>query len=333
MIERLPLRPVLFSLLALGVATGVALAVAASAGFEAVGDVFARVDPVWLAVVAGGQLVGLLGYVLTYRVFGGMADGEKLPPPLAARLVAAGFGAFTIGGGFALDHRALEASGRDRRSARIRVLTLGALEYVVLAPAACLSAIVLVVTGTHANGTLLWPWIVLVPAGFALAIWASARRERLTRGRRGKRKRLDEALCVLGDLRNFHSDPAHYAEAVLGMILYWCGEIVSLWAALHTFGANIAVPTIVLAYATGYAATRRTLPLGGAGATEALMTYALHWVGLSIPTAFAGVVVYRFFNFALVTPPALQARASLERAFRAGTTDGMRRSALAKLIV
>jgi len=89
----------------------------------------------------------------------------------------------------------------------------------------------------------------------------------------------------------------------------------------------------VLAYATGYAATRRTLPLGGAGATEALMTYALHWVGLSIPTAFAGVVVYRFFNFAVVTPPALQARASLERAFRAGTTDGMRRSALAKLIV
>jgi uncharacterized membrane protein YbhN (UPF0104 family) len=319
MIERLPLRPILFSLVALGVATGVALAVAASAGFDAVGDVFARVKPIWLIVVAGGQLVGLLGYVLTYRIFGGLSDGRKLPPPLAARLVAAGFGAFTVGGGFALDHRALEASGEDSRSARIRVLRLGVLEYVVLAPAACLSAIVLVINGTKANDTLLWPWIILVPAGFALAFWATARRERLVRGRNGTRRRLDEALCVLSDVRRFHGDATHAAEAVLGMILYWCGEIVSLWAALETFGAHISVPTIILAYATGYAATRRTLPLGGAGATEALMTFALHWVGLSIPTAFAAVVVYRFFNFAVVTPPALQARASLEQALRRGS--------------
>jgi len=323
----------LFSLVALGVATGAALAVAAGAGFDAVGDVFARVQPVWLVAVAGAELLGMAGYVLTYRTFGGMGDGPMLPPPLAARLVAAGFGAFTVGGGFALDHRALEASGHDRRDARIRVLTLGALEYLVLAPAACISAIVLVIQGTKANDTLLWPWIVLVPAGFALAFWASARRERLAHGRNGVRRRLDEALCVIGDLRRFHSDRAHYAEAILGMMLYWCGEILSLWAALKTFSTDISVPAIVLAYATGYAATRRTLPLGGAGATEALMTYALHWVGLSIPTAFAAVVVYRFFNFAVVTPPALRARASLEHAFRAGSSEGLKRSPLARLIV
>ena len=322
----------LFSLVALGVATGVALVLAAGVGFDAVADVLGRIQPIWLAAVAGGQLVGFIGYVFTYRVFGGMGDGPKLPPPLALRLVAAGFGAFTVGGGFALDHRALEASCQDSRRARIRVLTLGALEYVVLAPAACISAIVLVIRGTHAQSTLLWPGIIAVPIGFALMLWASSRREQLVHGRNGRRKRLDELLCVLGDLRSFSSEPGHYAEAILGMILYWCGEIVSLWAALRTFSADISVPTIILAYATGYAATRRTLPLGGAGATEALMTYALHWVGLPFATAFAGVVVYRFFNFALVTPPALHARASVERLLESSRPDGGRRSVLARLI-
>jgi len=59
-----------------------------------------------------------------------------------------------------------------------------------------------------------------------------------------------------------------------------------------------------LAYATGYALTRRSMPLGGAGITEALMTFALHWAGQPVLPALAAVVVYRVFNFVLPIIPA-----------------------------
>lgn len=68
----------------------------------------------------------------------------------------------------------------------------------------------------------------------------------------------------------------------------------------------------MVAYATGYALTRRSMPLGGAGATEALITFALHWMGGPIPACVAVVVVYRLFNFAVLTIPALVARSHVE---------------------
>ena len=61
----------------------------------------------------------------------------------------------------------------------------------------------------------------------------------------------------------------------------------------------------ILAYATGYALTRRSTPLAGSGSTEALMTLALHWVGEPVAPALAAVVVYRVFNFGLPCLPAL----------------------------
>ena len=69
---------------------------------------------------------------------------------------------------------------------------------------------------------------------------------------------------------------------------------------------------MILAYATGYAATRRPLPLGGAGLTEVLMTYSLYWVREPLAPALAAVVAYRAFNFLLAATPALIARHQLE---------------------
>jgi uncharacterized membrane protein YbhN (UPF0104 family) len=61
----------------------------------------------------------------------------------------------------------------------------------------------------------------------------------------------------------------------------------------------VGVGEAIIAYATGYALTRRSTPLGGAGVTEVLMTFALHWMGQPVVGALAGVVVYRVFNFVL----------------------------------
>jgi hypothetical protein len=60
----------------------------------------------------------------------------------------------------------------------------------------------------------------------------------------------------------------------------------------------------VIGYATGYALTRRTLPLGGAGSVEALVPFALAWAGVALAPAVLAVAVYRIFNLWLPLLPA-----------------------------
>ena len=62
-----------------------------------------------------------------------------------------------------------------------------------------------------------------------------------------------------------------------------------LWVCLAAFNrVTPGVAAVVVGYATGYALTRRTLPLAGAGAVEALLPFALVWVGFGLaPTGLA----------------------------------------------
>ena len=70
---------------------------------------------------------------------------------------------------------------------------------------------------------------------------------------------------------------------------------------------------MILAYATGYVATRRSLPAGGAGLVEVMMTFALVWVGMPLAPALLGVVTYRAFSFWLPVIPALAALPAVRR--------------------
>ena len=70
---------------------------------------------------------------------------------------------------------------------------------------------------------------------------------------------------------------------------------------------------VVVGYATGYALTRRTLPLAGAGAVEALLPFALVWVGYGLAPAVLAVFAYRIFNLWLPLGPAVVALYHLQR--------------------
>jgi uncharacterized membrane protein YbhN (UPF0104 family) len=95
------------------------------------------------------------------------------------------------------------------------------------------------------------------------------------------------------------------------MALYWVGEIACLGFALACFGVQIWVPALVVAFSTGYAASRRSLPLGGAGVTEALLTIALIAVHVRAAHALFAVIAYRLINFLAPTLPGLLAHSSL----------------------
>lgn len=307
------MRPVVASAVATGIAAIAVLAIARVTGADAVGRAFDRLEPGWIALIAGAELLAYPAYVVAYRSIASLHGHAPLSLPLVARVVVAGFGPFSIGGGFGLDRQALEALHEDERSARVRVIALGALEWAVLAPLTCVVAIVLLVQGANIMPSLLWPWAIAVPLGFALGLWASApaRARRLTRLAGPLRNSMAHLLEGIGVLLTLLSNPRVWAGAWAGTALYWAADIGAFYGGLRTFGLDPGVGKVIVAYATGYAATRRSLPLAGAGITEFLMTYALYWVREPLAPALAAVVAYRIFNFLLAAAPALVAHHQL----------------------
>lgn len=300
--------------MATGIAAIAVLVLARVTGVDKVGRAFSGLDPRWIALIAAAELVAYPAYMAAYRSVARVHGHAPLALPLVARVVIAGFGPFTIGGGFGIDRQALHALHEDEHSARVRVVALGVLEWAVLAPIACVASIVLLATGANVMPSLLWPWATGVPVGLAVAIWASAgdRVARLSqRGGRGALW-LSRALEGVGVLQTMARSPRVYLGAWLGTALYWVADIAGFYGGLRTFGLDPGVGKVIIAYATGYAATRRSLPLGGAGITEALMTYSLYWVRQPLAPALAAVVAYRLFNFLLAATPGLIAHHQLQ---------------------
>jgi uncharacterized membrane protein YbhN (UPF0104 family) len=306
--------PIVGSAVATGIAAIAVLAIARATGADEVGRAFSDLHPAWIALIAGAEALAYPAYMLAYRSIARVHGHAPLALPLVARVVIAGFGPFAIGGGFGLDRRALHALHEDERSARVRVLALGTLEWAVLAPTTCVVSIVLLVQGANILPSLLWPWAIAVPVGFAFALWASVPRRAARLSRIGGKRRewLASALDGVGVLHTLIRNPRVYWAAWLGTALYWAADIGAFYGGLRAFGVDPGAGKVILAYATGYAATRRSLPLGGAGVTEVLMTYSLYWVREPLAPALAAVVAYRAFNFLLAATPALIARRQLD---------------------
>jgi uncharacterized membrane protein YbhN (UPF0104 family) len=314
-VQRLHDHPIVVTLIAFAGASAVVLAIALGWGFDAFVDAWSDPHYGWLALAIVAELAAVGAYVLAYRSVARAHEGPSLSLRLAVLIVTAGFGPFAIGGGFALDKRALYAIDADNRASSVRVLGLGALEWALLAPAAWLCSVLLLLEhDPRPMKSLLWPWAIAVPVGFTLGLWLTrpSRRRRPSGGGGRFYNAVQLALDGVGVLHTLAGDLRRYWAAWAGIALYWVFDVASFYAAARFIGLHLNVGETVLAYATGYALTRRSMPLGGAGATEALMTFALHWVGQPVPASLAAVVVYRLCNFALPTCPALFARARLE---------------------
>jgi uncharacterized membrane protein YbhN (UPF0104 family) len=305
----------LLTLAAVALAVGGGLVVAWEAGWDLAAQAFDLVDPAWVAMVVLLVPVALIGYAVAYRSWSWMGGGPRLTWTEAADVVTAGFGPFTLAGGFRLDHRLLCGLGARDDEARRLVIGLGALEYAVLAPAACVAAIILLVADPGGiPPSLLWPWALAAPGGLALGVWLAApQRRRRVRGRTRLTRWIRHTLDAVGLLREAIFHPVRHRGCWLGMTLYWTAEIGMLFAAARLFGVDLGPAHAVIAYATGYTLTRRSMPLGGAGATEILLALSLHWVGVPLARALPVVVAYRVANLLLPAVPALLADARLGR--------------------
>jgi len=319
---------VFFILLCAIAAYDVGVWVAGLAGHARVLDVLFAVNPVWFAVSFAAQTVAYVAYAFALQGTARVDGGPRLPFRQAIRVVAAGFGAYfarSAKGGFELDYRALRGAGARRQEAMARVVGLGMLEYAILAPAA-LGAAMWIYAAPHGGNryaALTLPWLAVVP-GFAVALWLTneSRRRRLQARRveGGRHTVVADAVGGLTILRRLLLAPHRHIRPLLGTSVYWFCELVCLWASLRAFHAEVAIPALVLAYATGYVISRRGLPLGGIGVAEAFLTFSLFWLGVPLPKALLGVFAYRAFNFWLALLPAAILGSTVREIRENGTT-------------
>jgi uncharacterized membrane protein YbhN (UPF0104 family) len=287
--------------------------VAGAAGYVAVASHIRHAHTYWFPFAIVGAVAAHVGYTFAYREVAHVGRGVRLGALRAGAIVAAGFGMFIPRGGFAVDIEALEDLGVPPDEARVRVLGLGSLEYAVLSAGACACAILLLLEHADAQRAVILSWVIGVPAGTVLALIAVRYRQFICRGRL---KRILgpplEAIAVVGQI--VASPRQHGAAAFTGMAVYWAGEVFVLWVCLAAFTRHTpSVEAVVVGYATGYALTRRTLPLAGAGAVEALLPFALTWVGYGLPAAVLAVFTYRIFNLWLPLGPSAAALYALQR--------------------
>lgn len=301
-------------------------------------DALRGADGVWLLPCLGGQLLAYAGYVLAYRDVARVACGPVLPLAVAVRIVAVGFGATVLGsapGSLAVDFWALHRAGAGLHEAARRVLALNALEWLVLGGAASACGLFALAAGAGLPPamTLTWPLLVGTLAVIALAVSTPGRAARLACaeangperphgrdagawaawGRDRARRALADAVGSVVLVRRLVFRPLRYPAGVLGFPVYWAGNVLTLGSALHAFGGGLSVPTLVLAYATGYVATALPLPAGGAGGIEAALAFGLHAAGAPLAPALAAVLVYRACTFWLPIVPALAVLPTLPR--------------------
>jgi uncharacterized membrane protein YbhN (UPF0104 family) len=299
-------------LVAAALSLGALAGVASTVGFGRVWRQLLYPHWIWVPVALGCELGAYLGYTLAYREVARVERGPEIDVPRAAVMVTTGFGVFVEGGGFALDRAVLKRAGLSEPEARARVLGLGSLEYALLAPATALAALYIVIWHPSLSMSMTLPWVIGVPVGGALAALLLRRRNAFRH--RGWQRHVHDNLQAIALLLCLFKQWRAAVVAFVSIGVYWVGDIGCLWAALHVFYARTPpVAQLLVGYASGYALTRRTLPLGGAGIVESLLPFSLGWVGIARVPAILGVACYRVINLWLPMLPALAGLPSLRR--------------------
>jgi uncharacterized membrane protein YbhN (UPF0104 family) len=306
------------------VGTGVVLLIARAAGFSEVRDELSEANAAWFPVCLIAVLLALVGYAGVFREGFRWHDGPDPGAALSAAVVLASIGATRVvvaggAGAIAATYWCFRKARFTTRDALVRVLGLNTLFYVLFGLGAWTAALVLALGAAGgAPSALTLPWLLVVPACFAAAalVTRPGRVERLARpSGRLPRKALAYGIAGAGWVREVLPH-AGGRRALAHSALYWGGNLMCLWAALHSVGVSLPLPALVLAFATGHVATILPLPLGGVGGVDAALTYALTVFGVALAPALVAVGVFRLFSFWVPTIPAIAALLLLPRAGR-----------------
>jgi uncharacterized membrane protein YbhN (UPF0104 family) len=316
--------------LALGAAATVLLAlgvggiIAKAAGFSEVREAAEAADSTWFLVCVSAEVASFGAYAVVVREALRRDGGPTAAYGLSVHVTLAGLGATRVvaaagAGGVAVIYWCFRRARLTFEDAFTRVLGLNTLIYFVFGVGAWIAALLatLGILGEAPLGMTV-PWLVVVPFCVLAARFVTqpSRVDRLTEPTGGVLRRgLAYAIGGTAWVRDALGD-APGRRAAFAAAVYWAGDVVCLWAALHSVGHSLPVSELLLAYATGYVAMILPLPFAGVGGVDAAMTFALTAVGLPLAPALVAVAVYRLFGFWLPTIPGLAALVLLPRARR-----------------
>ena len=326
------------------VTTVLVLSIGRLAGFTKLGDRLSGATWGWLGLCALGQIGVFIGYAGAFRtsvagsgdLFGEPGDigssGTAVGSDLANRrgprvgvwyslkVALAGFGLTQLvaaGGaaGMAFTFWVIRRLGFSKKNAMVQLITLNTAVYFVFGGIGWLGA--LVGLGDPAvPKAMAVSWLAGFAAVIALALWFTQpeRAAALTSAEDAPRLRraLDVGVSAAARVRHF-THTADGRRLLAWSLLYWAGDLVSLWAALRAFGVNVSAAALVGAYVTGYLAQSVPIPLIATGGVDAATTFTLAAVGVPIEVALLGVVAHRVFAFWLPVIPGLWSATVLVR--------------------
>ena len=226
------------------------------------------------------------------------------------QLVAAGGAA-----GMAFTFWVMRRLGFSKKNALVQLITLNTAVYFVFGWLGWLGALVGLVDPAVPKAMAVG-WLVGFAAVIALALWFTQPQRKATFDAAEDGPRLRRALAVGVSAAARVRDCTHTADGrrlLAWSLLYWAGDLVSLWAALRAFGVTVSATAIVGAYVTGYLAQSVPIPLIATGGVDAATTFTLTVVGVPIEVALLGVVAHRVFAFWLPVIPGLWSATSLVR--------------------
>lgn len=235
-------------------------------------DVLARiegVDPGWIALAIGLELVSCAGFVLAFRhVF------ARLPARLATRVALTEL-AFTAvvpaggAGGIAAGAWIANVKGAPVKRFLERSGVLGA-------PGRLLGLVPGVIG-------------VLVIGGFALL-------PALARRLRGEGKRARALRTTARIVTATRAELRRPSLGLAGAVAYLWADVAMLWICFRAFGETLPIGAVTLAFLIGYLANVAPLP-GGIGALDGGLVAALVAYGAHPASAAAAVLLYHAIVF------------------------------------
>ena len=343
-----PAQVILTVGVAVVVTTVLVLSIGRLAGFTKLGDRLSGATWGWLGLCALGQIGVFIGYAGAFRtsvagsgdlfgepggigssgtgsytaVGGDLANrrGPRVGVWYSLKVALAGFGLTQLvaaGGaaGMAFTFWVIRRLGFSKKNAMVQLITLNTAVYFVFGGIGWLGA--LVGLGDPAvPKAMAVSWLAGFAAVIALALWFTQpeRAAALTSAEDAPRLRraLDVGVSAAARVRGF-THTADGRRLLAWSLLYWAGDLVSLWAALRAFGVSVPVAALVGAYVTGYLAQSVPIPLIATGGVDAATTFTLTAVGVPIEVALLGVVAHRVFAFWLPVIPGLWSATVLVR--------------------
>ncbi|MDE0666713.1 MAG: lysylphosphatidylglycerol synthase transmembrane domain-containing protein [Acidimicrobiaceae bacterium] len=317
-------------------AAGVALIVTAVlvvsigrfAGFTKLGDTLNGAAWGWLGLCALGQIGVFVGYAGAFRAsLAESVSAQNIDPEnsqvgvwYSLKVALGGFGLTQLvaaGGaaGMAFTFWVLRRLGFSKRNAMVQLITLNTAVYLVFGVLGWLGALVGLLDPAVPKAMTL-SWLAGFIAVIAVARWFTQPHRAVAFGAADGAGRLRRALAVgvtaAARVRTC-TRTADGRRLLNWSLLYWVGDLVSLWAALRAFGVTVSVAAIVVAYVMGYLAQSVPIPLIATGGVDAATTFTLRAVGVPIEVALLGVVAHRVFAFWLPVFPGLWSATVLVR--------------------